>query len=89
MSTSTNSRSQPDTATATLMFASRLVWLTQSLPAQGRQLWGAYWNYHSRRATVRMLQALEDRTLSDIGLARSEIDAAIFGKSAERLRAPK
>lgn len=84
MGTSTNSLAEP--GTATLTFASPLVSLAQHLAARGSCLWTAYWDYHLRRATVRMLQALDDRTLRDIGLVRSEIGAAVFGPSADRLR---
>ena len=37
------------------------------------QLWNAYWNRQARRATAAMLHVLSDRTLSDIGVCRSEI----------------
>jgi uncharacterized protein YjiS (DUF1127 family) len=61
------------------------------LPARGplahaRRLWAAYWDNQRRRATVLMLQALDDRILKDIGLTRSEIRSAVFGDGAERPR---
>lgn len=42
-------------------------------------LWKAYWEYQARRATVMMLRSLDDRTLADIGLTRSEITSVVFG----------
>ena len=35
----------------------------------------------SRRATVSMLEGLDDRALADIGLNRHLIDAAVLGKA--------
>ena len=87
MGTSITNPAEPRSATAALMFTYRVLWLAQRLSAWGRRLWAAYWDFHLRRATVCMLHALDERTLRDIGLARSEINAAIFGLSADRLRA--
>jgi hypothetical protein len=42
-------------------------------------MWQAYWRYQTRRAAVLVLQALDDRTLKDIGLSRSEIVPAVYG----------
>jgi uncharacterized protein YjiS (DUF1127 family) len=42
-------------------------------------LWKAYWEYQASRATVVMLRSLDDRTLADIGLTRSEITFVVFG----------
>jgi uncharacterized protein YjiS (DUF1127 family) len=41
--------------------------------------WRAYWRCRTQRAAVLMLQALDDRTLADIGLSRSEILPAVYG----------
>ncbi|NJO36012.1 MAG: DUF1127 domain-containing protein [Rhodospirillales bacterium] len=41
-----------------------------------RRLWVGYWTYQMHRATVRMLQALDDRMLQDIGFTRREVDTA-------------
>ena len=87
MSTSTINPAEPGFATAAPMPTYRVLWLAQRLSVWGRRLWAAYWDFHLRRATVCMLHALDERTLRDIGLARSEINAAIFGVSADRLRA--
>jgi uncharacterized protein YjiS (DUF1127 family) len=64
----------------------RLVALGQKLAAGARRLWGAYWDYRARCATVLLLEALDDRTLKDIGLRRSEIRHAVFGSDTARKR---
>jgi len=58
----------------------------QNLAARAQGLWQAYWEYQARRATVLMLEALDDRVLKDIGLGRSEIRPAVFGGEAARAR---
>src|SRR5262249_12322353 len=45
------------------------------------ELWRAYWIGRARRASVVLLSSLDDRTLADIGLARSEIEWAVCDKS--------
>ena len=35
--------------------------------------WRAYWQRRAQRATVELLHSLDDRTLRDIGVGRSEI----------------
>lgn len=37
------------------------------------------WNWHARRATVSILHGLDDRTLKDIGISRSEITSLVHG----------
>jgi uncharacterized protein YjiS (DUF1127 family) len=49
-------------------------------------LWRAYWLHRARRASIVLLSSLDDRTLADIGLARSEIDSVVRHKSRQRLR---
>jgi uncharacterized protein YjiS (DUF1127 family) len=44
------------------------------------------WDWHSRRATVSMLQGLDDRTLKDIGISRGEITSLVHGDPANRRR---
>ena len=68
---------------------------TSSLPAQSalrahgiagivKGWWGAYWARRAERTTVLMLQALDDSTLRDIGLGRSEIESVVYGRPRER-----
>jgi uncharacterized protein YjiS (DUF1127 family) len=45
----------------------------------------AYWDHQVRRAAV-ILDALDDRTLADIGIHRTEIGALASHGSGERLR---
>jgi uncharacterized protein YjiS (DUF1127 family) len=49
-----------------------------------RRAWHAYWDWRARQATVQILRALDNRTLRDIGLSRSEIESAVHGKRGER-----
>jgi uncharacterized protein YjiS (DUF1127 family) len=51
-----------------------------------RELWRAYWAHRARRASIVLLSSLDDRTLADIGLARSEIGSVVLEKSRQRLR---
>ena len=51
-----------------------------------RDLWRAYWAHRARRASIVLLSSLDDRTLADIGLARSEVEAVMREKSRQRLR---
>ena len=48
--------------------------------------WDAFWAHRARRTTVFMLRGLDDRTLHDIGVDRSEIESFVFAKSSERQR---
>jgi uncharacterized protein YjiS (DUF1127 family) len=60
--------------------------LGQKLTAGARRLWGAWWDYQARSATVLILDALDERTLKDIGLSRSEIRAVVLGGDTARPR---
>jgi uncharacterized protein YjiS (DUF1127 family) len=51
-----------------------------------KQWWDAFWAYRAKRTTVFMLRGLDDRTLHDIGVDRSEIESFVFAKSSERQR---
>ena len=42
------------------------------------------WSY--RRATLRMLSQLDERTLHDIGMSRSEINSIVYTEHDDRLR---
>jgi uncharacterized protein YjiS (DUF1127 family) len=49
-----------------------------------RREWAAFWTRHGQRATVRILRNLDDATLRDIGLSRSEIDSVVYGTPGDR-----
>jgi uncharacterized protein YjiS (DUF1127 family) len=49
-------------------------------------LWHAYWEQRAQRASIYLLRSLDDRTLSDIGMARSEIESVVHDTSGQRLR---
>jgi uncharacterized protein YjiS (DUF1127 family) len=51
-----------------------------------RRWWRAYWAHRAQRASVQLLSGLNDRTLQDIGVNRSEIESIVYAKSCERLR---
>jgi uncharacterized protein YjiS (DUF1127 family) len=48
--------------------------------------WRAYLRRRERNAAVRELRGLDDRTLRDIGINRSEIEWVVDGEDATRLR---
>ena len=50
------------------------------------RLWRTYWQHRTHRAAILMLQALDDRTLADIGLNRSQIVPAVFGTNGNPTR---
>jgi uncharacterized protein YjiS (DUF1127 family) len=41
--------------------------------------WRAYWQERAQRATAELLHRLDDSALSDIGIARNEIDCVVYG----------
>ncbi|MBO0762984.1 MAG: DUF1127 domain-containing protein [Hyphomicrobiaceae bacterium] len=43
--------------------------------------WSRYWTQRAACATVAILNALDDRTLKDIGLDRSEIGPVVHGRA--------
>ena len=49
-----------------------------------QQEWSAFWARNAQRATVRILRGLDDATLRDIGLSRSEIDSFVYGRPGDR-----
>lgn len=50
--------------------------LGQRIIARVQRAWTGYWTRHAECATTAILHALDDRTLKDIGLDRSEIESA-------------
>jgi uncharacterized protein YjiS (DUF1127 family) len=57
---------------------------THGLTSTLKSWWEAYWTMRAQRTTVLMLRALDDRSLHDIGVDRSEIDSVVYGKPDER-----
>jgi uncharacterized protein YjiS (DUF1127 family) len=49
------------------------------------KLWRQYSVRQARKATMAILQSLDDRTLKDIGIHRSEIENVVRDDRAERL----
>jgi uncharacterized protein YjiS (DUF1127 family) len=47
-------------------------------------MWRNYWRRRVERATVFMLQSLDDRTLKDIAVNRSEIKSVVYGSACDR-----
>jgi uncharacterized protein YjiS (DUF1127 family) len=53
---------------------------------QAHHLWRAYWDRRQRRATVLILSSLDEHTLQDLGLDRTEIESVVYGRPSERNR---
>jgi uncharacterized protein YjiS (DUF1127 family) len=51
-----------------------------------RNAWHRYWMRRAQRATVLILQSLDDRTLRDIGISPSEITSCVYGEALDRRR---
>jgi uncharacterized protein YjiS (DUF1127 family) len=47
-----------------------------------RKVWLAYWTHKAERTAVFALRSLDDRTLKDIGLDRSEIESVVHGRAS-------
>lgn len=60
--------------------------ISSRIAVVGKGWWWRIRKAYRRRATVRALQGLEDRTLKDIGLTRSEIDS--IARDPDRQRWP-
>ena len=83
---STSLESLATTGRAGGSLRSYLAPVRHNLAVGARRLWDAYWDNQARRATALMLEALDDRTLKDIGLSRHEIRQAVLGNDAARRR---
>ena len=51
-----------------------------------KSAWVGYWTHRARRATVFALHTLDDRTLKDIGMDRSEIESVVYAQPRDRGR---
>jgi uncharacterized protein YjiS (DUF1127 family) len=51
-----------------------------------RRWWRAYWDRRARKATLLILQSLDERTLHDIGISPSEIESCVYGRWRDRRR---
>ena len=62
--------------------------LSSRIAGHVRQAWQHYWTQKTRRAAVLALRTLDDRTLKDIGIDRSEIESVVYtrGDDAGRHR---
>jgi len=49
--------------------------LLGSLALTIQRLWHSYWRWRTRRATLLLLQSLDDRTLMDIGVTPGELNS--------------
>ena len=48
--------------------------------------WRGYWARRAQKATVLILQSLDERTLRDIGISSAEIESCVYGKTRDRRR---
>jgi uncharacterized protein YjiS (DUF1127 family) len=48
--------------------------------------WHTFRQWRARRATVGLLDSLDDRTLRDIGVGRSEVTSLVYGHPRDRTR---
>lgn len=51
-----------------------------------RAAWRGYWARRAQKATVLILQSLDERTLRDIGIGSGEIESSVYGKARDRRR---
>ncbi|MGE3064783.1 MAG: hypothetical protein AB7K67_04305 [Hyphomicrobiaceae bacterium] len=57
-----------------------------SLAALARRAWGSYWDRQARKATALILHSVDQRTLKDIGVDRSEIESFAYNPGCDRRR---
>jgi uncharacterized protein YjiS (DUF1127 family) len=69
--------------TQTLTPQTAVVW-PRTAVARIKTGWQAYWRHRAQRATVRLLQSLDDLALRDIGINRSELESVVHGPPVER-----
>lgn len=50
-----------------------------------QRAWANFWRRRAARATLAILHSLDDRTLKDIGMDRSEIESAVCGAGDRRI----
>jgi uncharacterized protein YjiS (DUF1127 family) len=60
--------------------------LSERVRTRVARIWRAYWRRRAQHATVRLLHSLDDRTLHDIGVGRSEISSMVYGRRGDRVR---
>jgi uncharacterized protein YjiS (DUF1127 family) len=57
---------------------------THGLGGVFKTWWDAYWTRRAQRSTVMILRSLDDHSLHDIGLDRSEIESVVYGRPGDR-----
>jgi uncharacterized protein YjiS (DUF1127 family) len=74
------------TIQSTVSIAGRTDRLTSRAMAALQSAWLGFWQWWSLRATILLLQELDDRMLKDIGIDRSEIESIAHTQGFECLR---
>ena len=74
------------TSSAERLSAPRSESLASRLRRAAASVWRSYWRRRAERATLFVLHSLDDRTLKDIGIDRSEIESVTC---APRTRHPE
>lgn len=65
--------------------APRTVSLARRIGHASQGAWRKYWRRRAERATLFILHSLDDRTLKDIGMDRSEIESVVYGACDRRI----